>query len=120
MLRIAREPDPIESVRGEMLYYATLTTWWTTNREHIYRKPDDSRLPCDPRGSVLFQTNNVEGFLAAARGNPDHYGRHRLRAFMAARHGVIVAPSGLPTSVRTWDEVNRLLDEFDAASQESS
>jgi hypothetical protein len=50
------------------------------------RRVHTTGLPCDPRGGVLFQTDDVKGFLDAAIANQEHYGKHRLRAFMAAHH----------------------------------
>lgn len=118
-LTIAREPDTFGRPQdAEKVFYAVHTTWWTTDPSDLYKK--DSGLPCDPRGSVLFETDNVDGFFRAAEENADHYGRHGLRAFMAARHGVIVAPNGNPTSIKTWDQVNHLIDAHDAARGESS
>jgi hypothetical protein len=71
-------------------------------------------LPCDPRGSVLFMTDDVEGFLTAAENNSAHYGRHGLRAFMAAHHQNCIDPRSLrPTSATTWDEYNDAIDRFD-------
>ena len=79
------------------------------------RQATSHRLPCDPRGSVLFQTDNVEGFLSAAESNAAHYGRHGLRAFMAAHHlNCVVSLEDLrSTSGRTWDEYNDALDRLD-------
>lgn len=73
-------------------------------------------LPCDPRGSVLFQTDNIEGFLMAAEDNADHYGKHGIRAFMAAHHSncVISLTDLRPTSGREWQEYNDALDRLDA------
>ena len=73
------------------------------------------RLPSDPRGSVLFETDDVQGFLNKAAENPAHYGRHGLRAFMAAHHSN--CQRGLedarPWSAESWDEYNAALDRLD-------
>ena len=104
--------DEVRASRPKMIYYGALTCWWAT-RLPGYRK---GSLPSDPRGGVLYQTDKVEGFLKAAEDNPSHYGRHGLRAFLAAFHGVVVTDDGCPTCLRGWDEYSRLLDEKDAAS----
>ena len=74
------------------------------------------RLPCDPRGSVLFETDNVQGFLDAAERNPEYYGRHELRAFMAAHHSNCqrALDDPRPWSAESWDEYNDALDRLDA------
>jgi hypothetical protein len=74
------------------------------------------RLPCDPRGGMLFETDNVSGFLAAARRNPESYGRHGLRAFVAAHHlnSVLSLEGQRPWCEREWDAYNDALDRLDA------
>ena len=73
------------------------------------------RLPCDPRGSVLFETDDVEGFLKSAVENYSHYGKHGLRAFMAAHHlnCVLDLTTQRPWSGVSWDEYNEALDRLD-------
>ena len=72
-------------------------------------------LPCDPRGSVLFMTDHVEGFLTAAENSSAHYGKHGLRAFMAAHHlNCIESSTSLrPWSAAGWQEYNDAIDRFD-------
>jgi hypothetical protein len=105
---------------AEMIYYGANTCWWTHRAEDFTTVPEGrpgAGLPCDPRGGVLFQTDDVEGFLAAAEANAEHYGRHRLKAFEAAHHGNVLATHpragvfGFPTCFRTWEPYNELLDE---------
>ena len=67
-----------------MIYYGMRTCWWTHDGNHLRELP--SGIPCDPRGGVLMQTDDIEGFLKAAEDNPDYYGRNGLRTFMAAHH----------------------------------
>lgn len=72
-------------------------------------------LPCDPRGSVLFQTENVEGFIQTARDKSAHYGKHGIKAFLAAHHlNCVVGLFDLrSTSAATWKEYNDALDRLD-------
>lgn len=73
------------------------------------------RLPCDPRGSVLFETDDVQGYLNKAAENPSHYGKHGLRAFMAAHHSnsqkSVDDPS--PWCETEWAAYNEALDRLD-------
>jgi hypothetical protein len=80
------------------------------------RRVHEHRLPCDPRGSVLFQTDDVQGFLNQAASNPEHYGKHGLRAFMAAHHSNCQRSVNdpRPWSAENWDEYNEALDRLDA------
>lgn len=77
------------------------------------------QLPCDPRGSVLFQTDKIEAFLQSAESNSRHYGRHGLRAFMAAHHdNCYVSFEDLRhTSGQEWSEYNDALDRIDELKQ---
>jgi hypothetical protein len=79
------------------------------------RRTHEHRLPCDPRGSVLFQTDDVHGFLNAAAERPEHYGKHGLRAFMAAHHSncVVSLDDPGPWSDESWDAYNDALDRLD-------
>jgi hypothetical protein len=100
--------------RNRMIYYGANTPWWTANdKDMVYRS---GQLPCDPRGGMLFQTDDVEGFLVAASKpeNAQHYGKHGIRVFMLAYHGCVVAktPEGkvLPTCLNSWEQYSELLD----------
>ncbi|HXI16474.1 MAG TPA: hypothetical protein VNM48_08885, partial [Chloroflexota bacterium] len=53
-------------------------------------------------------------FIRMAEKNPDHYGRHGIKAFIAAYHGNVLTEDGKPTSLRDWEDYNRLLDEAHA------
>ncbi len=74
-------------------------------------------LPCDPRGSVLMMTRrgDAEGFLKAAENSSVHYGKHGLRAFMAAHHSNCIESSTSlhPWSASGWQEYNEAIDRFD-------
>ena len=90
------------------LVYAMNTCWWKIGNP-IYRHPDGGILPCGPRGEMLLETDNPLGFIAAAENSVDHYGKHGLRAFVAAYHGNLIADNGNPTSLKTWQEYNDLI-----------
>lgn len=83
------------------------------------RHAKSHRLPCDPRGGMLYETDNVAGFLAAAVEMSEHYGRHGLRAFMAAHHlnSVLSLDDPRPWCDRGWDAYNDALDRLDARKQ---
>ena len=101
------------------IYYGARTCWWTHDSRHLGRHK--SGLPCDPRGGVLFETDDVEDFLRAAEQETQkspkscQYGRHGLRAFMAAHHlnCVVSATDRRSTCFVSWEDYNRILDEAD-------
>lgn len=90
--------EDVRAAKPRMIYYGANTCWWTHDRQHISIHPE-AKLPCDPRGGMLYQTDNVEGFLEAAEANPDHYGAHGLTTFMAAHHLNMVRSE---TDQRPW------------------
>jgi hypothetical protein len=99
--------------------YSVGTCWWKIG-DPIYQVPagrPGEGLPCDPRGAVLMETDDLAGFLQAAKENPEHYGKHGLDAFMAAYHGNVVATNGYPTCFKTWQEYNDLIDVENLKSQ---
>jgi hypothetical protein len=100
----------IRQSKPKKIYYSVNTCWWTHNPEHLCTRPQ-SELPCDPRGGMLMQTDDVEGFLSAAEQNPTHYGEWGLRAFMAAHHqNCQVGPKdNRKTCFEKWDDYNRLI-----------
>ena len=100
-----------------IIFYAVGTCWWTHRRIDLHRHRD-SGLPCDPRGSMLWQTDEAIAFLEQSRQNVEHYGKWGLRTFMAAHHlNCVVSGSGLkkfiPTSMCGWDKYNAALDRAD-------
>lgn len=99
---------------AEKIYYAANTCWWTHDPAHL-GVLEGSGLPCDPRGSLLLETDDVQGFLNAAATNPEYYGRHGLRAFMAAHHQncQLSLTNPRPWSEPMWDEYNDALDRLD-------
>lgn len=113
-------------VRGTgFICYGGNTCWWA---EHTFytrpipnKPPDYPGLPCDPRGGMLLQvqtgsvapdgrTIDALEFIRKAEQNPSHYGRHGIKAFIAAYHGNVLV-DGKPWALRDWEDYNRLLDE---------
>lgn len=117
----------VRAAKPKMIYYGANTCWWTHRETDLRRtRPQDFEvggrrvrgvsLPRDPRGGMLFQTDNVEAFLRAAETEPSHYGKHGLRTFMAAHNDNCVVSESDPraTCFRGWDDYNRLIDEAEA------
>ena len=96
------------------IFYGALTCWWTHDNAHLGKL--ETGIPCDPRGGVLLQTDDVRGFLQEAKDNTERYGKHGLRAFMAAHHDncQVSETDERRTCMRTWDEYNDALDRLDA------
>lgn len=46
----------------------------------------EHQIPCDPTGSVLYQTDNPMKWVTSAEEKPDHFGTHKLDAFMKSHH----------------------------------
>jgi len=96
--------------QSNRLVYAMNTCWWKIGGP-IYSHLD-CNLPCGPRSEMLLEMDNPLEFIELAEKNPEHYGKYGLDAFVAAYHGnVIVAKTGLPTSLESWDKYNELLDQ---------
>ena len=105
----------VRDAKPDMIYYGALSCWWTHDPNHLCRLPNGKgghTLPCDPRGGVLMQTDDVEGFLKAAENNPGHYGRHGIKAFEAAHHlnCIVSEKDKRSTCMRSWEEYNIMLD----------
>mgnify|MGYP001560340548 CR=1 FL=1 len=88
------------------------------------RTVNPGSIPTDPVGGVLFQTDDIDGFIKSAEENFTHYGKHGIRAFMAAHHSnCFVAPldrSNLPAiyvmphfASPDWADYNAALDRLD-------
>ena len=103
--------EDIRRANPQKVYYSVNTCWWTHRQTDLRQEPT-SGLPCDPRGGMVMERDNVEGFLKAAEENAEAYGRHGLDAFIAAHNdNCVVSPTDLRgTCLRTWDEYNELLD----------
>lgn len=106
--------EQVIRAKPAMIYYAVHTCWWTHDPAHV-RTRGKEKLPCCPRGSMLLQTEDVRGFIKAARRAPEQYGRHGLRAFVAAHHLNCVTgfTTMRPTSAPDWSAYNEALDRFD-------
>jgi hypothetical protein len=95
------------AVDSSRLVYGFNTCWWKIG-DPVYSRVG---MPCGPRGEMLLETDDPITFLAIAMANPGHYGKHGLDAFVAAYHGNLVTEDGHPTSLESWDEYNRLIDD---------
>lgn len=106
--------EEVVAANPETIYYGAISCWWTHDPAHLGRSK--SGLPSDPRGGVLFQAEDITGFLKAAAEAPDHYGRHGLDAFMAAHHLNCQrsAEDQRPWCMATWDEYNDAIDASEA------
>lgn len=122
----------VRAAKPAKIYYGANTCWWTHRASDLRstrpatmtiggRAVKVGPLPCDPRGGMLLETDDVEGFLRAAEKaaeqTPCPYGKHRLLAFMAAHNDncVVSATDHRNTCFASWDDYNRLLDEADRA-----
>ena len=101
------------------IFYSTHTCWWTHDPKDL-GVLKDCGLPCDSRGAPLYQTEDVEGFLSKAEANPEHYGKHGLRAFMVSHHQNSYLDDGSMRHwcERSWDDYNAALDKLDTALDE--
>ena len=100
---------------AETVWYGISSCWWTTNVDHLNRHPN-TMCPCDPTGGHLMMTNDVKGFIDAAKENPTHYGKHGLETMLAAYHGHITL-AGLPTAFRGWDLYEKIIDQHEAQAR---
>lgn len=114
--------EQIIAARPKTIYYGANTCWWTHDPKHLSTVGEIQgsgargvSLPCDPRGGMLFETDDVAGFIAAARTKADAYGRHGLRAFMAAHHLNCIKSldDPRPWCERGWGAYNEALDRLD-------
>jgi hypothetical protein len=101
--------ESLKKLSPKTIYYGATTCWWTHDPSHLGIHPENG-LPCDPRGGVLLQTQFVDNFLDTASQNPNHYGKHGIRTFLAAHHENTIELLGHPWCYKTWDEYNALLD----------
>ena len=92
------------------IHYGFRSCWWTHRAADLRALPNG--LPCDPAGGVLMTAPDALAFLDHAAAHPETYGRNGLEAFLAAHNDNCVASPHNHGSVclRTWDEVNALLD----------
>lgn len=105
----------VRAAKPSTIYYGANTCWWTHDPKHLRRLPPTRHgLPCDPRGGMLFETDNVEKFLSCAEAATEHYGRHGLRAFIAAHHDNCRTEDGRPWCAESWEHYNAAIDRLDA------
>ena len=116
---IAVERISLSDVRAaepDQIWYSVNTCWWTHRKEDL-RAHRKSGLPCDPRGGMLMMTNrgSAEGFLDDAEANPQRYGKHGIRAFMAAHNDncVVSHSDNRNTCLAKWSDYEALIDELD-------
>jgi hypothetical protein len=118
---IIRWKTTLEQIRADKpktIFYGMNTCWWTHRAEDLGRifsgnKP--APIPCDPRGGVLLQTEDIEGFFTAATLGASHYGRHGIAAFVAAHNDNCIRsledPS--PWCFVNWNEYNDAIDKME-------
>lgn len=96
--------------------YGARTTWWTADPSTRFEHPDGG-LPCDPRGGVLFQLDGIGpclDWIAAAKRDPERYGKHGLVAFIAANAANCryrLDGKKADTFI-TWDDANDAIDRY--------
>lgn len=95
---------------SSLLRYAMHTCWWGMEDAPWYKTSPTGGLPCDPRGSVLMQTEKPLDFIAQAEANPSHYGKYGLRTFLLSYHGCVTTDDGRPTSLEKWAQYEALID----------
>ncbi len=105
--------DGVVTRAAKTIFYGAVTCWWTDDPGDLSKHPI-SGLPCDPRGGVLYQTNNVADFFRRVKLNAREgvYGKHGLDAFMAAHHKncKVSETDDRPTCYTTWWEYNDIID----------
>lgn len=106
--------EAVRAAKPRTIFYGANTCWWTHDPKHLATHGGPSGLPRDPRGGMLFQADNVEAFLSTAEAEAKHYGRHGLRAFMAAHHDNCRLEDGQPWCEESWEPYNAAIDRLDA------
>lgn len=121
--------EDIKKLKPKMIFYGALTPWWTHDPAHLSKTPkgtlkilnpntggekevETGGLPADPLGCVLFQTEDVDGFLNNAIANTQHYGKHGIRAFEATHHSNAKALN-IIKCFEDWRSYNAWLDKVD-------
>lgn len=109
--RISLEEVKEQATKSGIILYGASSCWWA-HTWNSASKLEPSGIPCDPRGGVLFQTEEVAEFFDNAEANSGFYGRHGLAAFMAAHHYNSVAnlTARLPWCCSGWEEYNLAVD----------
>ena len=92
---------------GSLVVWAIHTCWWNVpDLTSVWYKKE---IPVDPRGSPLME-GELGRFLAYAESNPDHYGKFGLKTLMAAFHGNLLSDNDKPTSLESWEDYEKLLE----------
>lgn len=116
--------DQIRALKPKMIYYGARTCWWTHDAAHLGKTPPlpenfrpkgatsdfGAGIPCDPRGGVLFQTEDVEGFLSQAENNASKYGENGIAAFIASHHLNCKTNKGDHTCFTSFQEYNNIIN----------
>jgi len=105
--------EDVRAAKPKGIYYSMVSMWWT----HLENARGRTGLGirCDPAANELMYTEDVEGFLTSAEESSDTYGKHGLRAFMAAHSSNTSwsVDNPLQWCSSDWDDYNRLIDEAD-------
>jgi hypothetical protein len=90
------------------IYYSGSSCWWSHHRGHALVNGPSMKCPL---GGQIYMEKDWQGWLDAARENPAYYGKHGLRALLAAHHANCRHPgNGGPFAARTWLPYNTALD----------
>jgi hypothetical protein len=107
--------EEIRASKPKRIFYGALTCWWTHDPAHLSNTRDFSwlrgELPCDPRGAMLFETNDVEGFLKAAEEGAMHYGEFGVLTFLSAHHLNCIHTEAGHWSFPAWEPYSAILKE---------
>lgn len=134
--------EDIIKAKPEMIYWSASTAWWTHDKNDICYVPptlpkhlpaedmkkakellervsnSTYKLPTDPSGAALFQTDDWKGFIGEAIRKKEIHGKHKLNAFMAAHHQncFTVNPDKQTEMIhacfRKWDVYNAAYEKF--------
>jgi hypothetical protein len=110
----------VRAAKPKMIYYGFRTTWWTHDPKHLYAiekgrvlhpsQVTPTSIPCDPRGGVLLQTDDIEGFISMSEANTEHFGKHGIDAFIGAHHDNCQTDFGMPWSADTFEQIGEAID----------
>jgi hypothetical protein len=90
------------------VYYSLGSCWWSHQRGHALATGAAMRCPV---GGQIVMEKDWRGWLEAARENPGYYGKHGLRALLAAHHAnVRDSQSGGFYAARNWGPYNAAID----------
>ena len=104
--------EDVRAAKPAKIYYGASTCWWTHDSDQLCVFEKENAIPRDPRGGVLLETDDADGFLQAAVEEEDHYGAHGLDAFIAAHHMNcrVGSDDDRSTCFESWDEYNDAID----------